>query len=646
MTRDAATPATPLRRSLRSIGHSPLAVAGVLWLALLVVASLFASHLAPYGPLTQNLDQIHAGPGLHHLLGTDSLGRDVLSRLMYGGSSMVLGAVLTTAVAVALGLPAGLGAGYLGGWLDALISWVADLSFALPAVVILVAVSVISPNNLILLTVTLGVIAAGSVIRLIRNSARGVRDASYVDAARVAGVGRRKIIVRHILPTAAAPLVVLATQIMAIAVVLLTTLSYLGLGGSPEQPSWGAMISDASQNISIDPWLLVPTGGVLILTVLALTFVGSTARDAIASVRAVAGAPPPKPGPAVPAAAAPADPASDSNGHRAPLLEIRDLEITFPRAAAIHAVVDGVHLSVAAGTTLGLVGETGCGKTVTALAIPGLLGAGGRTTRGSIRLGGLELTTMSERELDRIRGSRIGFISQEPLAALDPSFTVQSQLGEAARRHDHCDRATARARVRAMLAEVGISDPERVARSFPHQLSGGMAQRVAIALALSGRPELLIADEPTTALDVTVQADILDLLRGLVDQRQMALVLVTHDFGVIADICDRVAVMYAGQIVEEGSVDDVLGHPAHPYTMALLRSRPEFGTVGQDLATIEGTVPLPENWPVGCRFADRCEFAQDRCRSGAIALTTQRSHGVRCIRVEEIAAQVEVGAAR
>jgi peptide/nickel transport system permease protein len=644
VTRDAASPATPLRRSLRAIGHSPLAVAGAVWLALLVIASVFASHLAPYGPLTQNLNEIHAGPGLHHLLGTDSLGRDVLSRLMYGGSAMVLGAVVTTAVAVALGLPAGLAAGYVGGWADALISWVADLSFALPAVVILVAVSVISPNNLILLTVTLGVIAAGSVIRLIRNSARGVRDALFVDAARVGGVRPYRIVARHILPTAAAPLVVLSTQIMAIAVVLLTTLSYLGLGGSPEQPSWGAMIADASQNISIDPWLLVPTGGVLILTVLALTFVGSTARDAIASVRPVAGAIPP---PQLRPPASPTEPPSAANGNQpAPLLVVRDLEITFPRSGAFHAVVDGVDFTLNAGSTLGLVGETGCGKTVTALAIPGLLGAGGRTTRGSIRLGGRELTTMSDRELDRIRGSLIGFISQEPLAALDPSFTVQSQLGEAARRHDHCTRAAARARVRTMLTEVGINDPERVARSFPHQLSGGMAQRVAIALALSGRPELLLADEPTTALDVTVQADILDLLRGLVEERQMAMLFVTHDFGVVADICDRVAVMYAGQIVEDGPVDDVLGHPAHPYTMALLRSRPELGSVDHDLATIDGTVPLPEEWPTGCRFADRCAFARDTCRSGAVALVARRSHGVRCIRSEEIAAEIRIGVGR
>jgi peptide/nickel transport system permease protein len=558
---------------------------------------------------------------------------------MFGGSAMVLGALVTTAVAVALGLPAGLSAGYLGGWVDALISWLADLSFALPAVVILVAVSVISPNNLILLTGTLGVIASGSVIRLIRNSARGVRDASFVDAARVAGVRRDKIIVRHVLPTAAAPLVVLSTQIMAIAVVLLTTLSYLGLGGSPEQPSWGAMISDASQNISIDPWLLVPTGGVLILTVLALTFVGSTARDALGVVQPVDG--PPRPAPASPAELPPN--LGEEQSVSVSLLDVRNLEITFPRAGAFQAVVGGVSFSIEAGSTLGLVGETGCGKTVTALAIPGLLSAGGRATRGSIRLGGRELTTMSDRELNRIRGSRIGFISQEPLAALDPSFTVQSQLSEAVRRHDHCGRATARAQVPAMLTEVGISDPERVARSFPHQLSGGMAQRVAIALALSGRPELLIADEPTTALDVTVQADILDLLRGLVDERQMALLLVTHDFGVIADISDRVAVMYAGQIVEDGPVDDVLGQPRHPYTAALLRSRPEFGSVGHDLATIDGTVPLPEEWPVGCRFADRCAFVQDSCRSSAIPLVTQRSHGVRCTRSDDIAPQIQIG---
>jgi peptide/nickel transport system permease protein len=628
-----SSPQTSLRRIVARLRRSPLALAGCAWLVLLVVASLFASRLAPYGPLAQNLNVIHAGPSLHHLLGADSLGRDVLSRLMFGGSAVILGAVVTTAVAVGLGLPAGLAAGYRGGRVDAVVAWLADLSFALPAVVILIAVSVISPQNIVLLMVCLGVVASGSVIRLVRNCALGVRDATFVDAARVAGVPRRSIVVRHVLPSAIGPLIVLATQVMAVSVLVLTTLSYLGLGGSPEQPSWGAMIADASQHISIDPWLLVPTGCALILTVLSLTFIGSTARDAVVQVVPSGETRSPT------AVARPImDRAAQATGPTTSLLVIRDLEVTFPRSAGPRAVIDGVNLTVEAGSVLGLVGETGCGKTVTALAVPGLLGGGGRITRGSIQLEGLELASMSDRELDRVRGSRVGFISQEPLAALDPTFTVQSQLSEAIRRHGTAGRSEARRQVLSILADVGIENPGSVARRFPHQLSGGMAQRVAIALALTGRPDLLIADEPTTALDVTVQAGILDLLRDLVTTRGMSLLVVTHDLGVVADICDRVAVMYAGQIVEEGLVEDVLGTPVHPYTMALLGSRVELGVAGARLATIGGSVPSPEEWPNGCRFADRCRYAETICRARPVHLVTQDNHGVRCVRSAELTA--------
>ncbi|HEY2214258.1 MAG TPA: dipeptide/oligopeptide/nickel ABC transporter permease/ATP-binding protein [Acidimicrobiales bacterium] len=624
------------RRIPISLRRSPLALAGAVWLILLVVASLLASHVAPYGPLIQNLNEIHSGPTLQHLLGTDSLGRDILSRLMFGGSAMVVGAVLTTIVAVAVGWPAGIAAGYLGGRLDALISWVADLSFALPAIVILVAVSVISPDNLLLLTLCLGVIASGSVVRLVRNSAMGVRDAGYVDAARVAGVPRRTIMFRHVLPTTGAPLIVLSTQIMSVAVVLLTALSYLGLGGSPEQPSWGAMISDASANISTDPWLLVPTGGVLILTVLALTFIGSTVRDALIPDLPEAASLAPRPLVAVTEVTMPVSDGADGSSSKA-LLRVRDLTVAFPRSGGLLPVVDGVSFSLTAGTTVGLVGETGCGKSVTALSIPDLLGSGGRRTGGSVHLGDLELSALSERQWRDVRGNRIGFISQEPLVALDPSFTVQSQLSEVIRRHRSVNRSEANALVQTMLGEVGITEAAAVAARYPHELSGGMAQRVSIALALSGQPELLIADEPTTALDVTVQAGILDLLRDLVARTNMALLLVTHDFGVVADICDRVVVMYAGQVVEEGPVDQVLSHPRHPYTMALLRSRPELGTAGQELATIAGRVPAPEEWPTGCRFAERCPYATTACRVVPVVVTTVDGHGARCIRQKEIA---------
>jgi peptide/nickel transport system permease protein len=279
----------------------------------------------------------------------------------------------------------------------------------------------------------------------------------------------------------------------------------------------------------------------------------------------------------------------------------------------MQPVVDGVSLRIAPGQTLGVVGESGSGKTVTALSVPGLLTAPGQIMAGTVRFRGSLVTQMTERRLRRVRGRGIAYVAQEPMAALDPSFTIGSQLAEALR-HFGTARRAAPARARQLLADVGISDPDRVARCFPHQLSGGMAQRVAIALALTGDPALIIADEPTTALDVTVQAAILDLFRELVGDGRRSLLLVTHDLGVVADICDT-----AGQIVEQGRTAAVLRAPRNPYTAALLASMPAVDGADR-LRTIDGTVPAPGTWPPGCRFADRCHLVRDECRASPIPL--------------------------
>ncbi len=242
-----------------------------------------------------------------------------------------------------------------------------------------------------------------------------------------------------------------------------------------------------------------------------------------------------------------------------------------------------------------------------------------------------------------MRGSRIGYISQEPMVALDPAYSVLSQLMEPLRIHHGFDKAKATERAYELLAAVGIADPAAVGSRFPHQLSGGMAQRVAIAIALTGDPDLLVADEPTTALDVTVQAEILDLLRDLQSKHGMALILVTHDLGVVADICDRAVVMYAGQVIEQGPVDEVFEHPRHPYTKGLLESSPHVehvdtggGHAGSThLPTIPGTVPLPAGWPNGCRFAERCFQSEPRCEEARIPITIGESREVRCLKILE-----------
>jgi len=640
---EAAAPAgaalrQPAATRWRRVLRSPASAASLLWLLGVVVVSAFASALAPYSPIQQSLTALFQGPSARHLLGTDELGRDVLSRLMFGGATLLWGSAEATAIAFALGVPAGLLAGYAGRTPDRVLSWVADLSFALPAFIIVVALAVIYPQNVLILMGALGVISSGGVLRFTRNLTRAVRDELYVDAARVAGLTRRQILTRHILPVITPPLVVQACLGMSVGLIVLASLSFLGLGTNPATPNWGQMIYDASQQITTDPWLMVPGGAALALTVIALNVLGSSVRD-LAPGTGPASRPRPRARRRADLLPDPATPAETASAIG--LLEVRDLSVAFPAGARDRSqpVVDRVSFTVRAGETLGLVGESGCGKTMSVLSIPGLVPAPGIVSGGSISFDGTELARAPRQALRRIRGSRIGYISQDPMAALDPSFTIGSQLREVIRRHSGCSRREARARCERALGEVGIADPAATGRLFPHQVSGGMAQRVAIARALAGTPELLIADEPTTALDVTVQAEILDLLRELKERRNMALIVVTHDLGVVADACDRVVVMYAGQIVEQGSADQVLATPRHPYTVGLLNSMPGGRPAADRLDAIPGAVPAPQDWPSWCRFEPRCPMAADACRAGAVHLV-QAGPGrrTRCVRAAELAA--------
>ncbi len=297
------------------------------------------------------------------------------------------------------------------------------------------------------------------------------------------------------------------------------------------------------------------------------------------------------------------------------LLDVRDLRTWFDSDRGVARAVDGVSFHVDPGETLGLVGESGCGKTVTSLSLLGLVrGPAGRIVEGSsIRLRGEELVGAGEARLRAVRGNEIAMIFQEPAASLNPVFPVGDQIVEALRAHRGLDRREARAEAVRRLEEVGIPDPQRRVDAYPHQLSGGMSQRVMIAMALACGPALLVADEPTTALDVTVQAQILQLLAELKARHGMAVILVTHDLAVVSEVCDRVAVMYAGRIVETGRVEEVFRSPAHPYTRALLDAIPGPGGPDGPLRGISGNVPAATAWPAGCRFRPRCPLAFARC---------------------------------
>jgi peptide/nickel transport system ATP-binding protein len=298
----------------------------------------------------------------------------------------------------------------------------------------------------------------------------------------------------------------------------------------------------------------------------------------------------------------------------APLLELDDLHTFFYTDTGVARAVDGVSFQVAAGETVGVVGESGCGKSVTALSILRLIRAPGRIEPGSaIRFEGRDLLALDEHEMQQVRGNRIAMVFQEPMTALNPVFTVGDQIAEVARIHAGMGRRDAKRKAIEMLRLVGIPAPEQRADEYPHQLSGGMRQRVVIAMALVMNPALVVADEPTTALDVTIQAQILELMADLTRRLGTSILLITHDLGVVAENCSRVIVMYAGEVVEEATTAELFARAHHPYTEGLLGAMPRVGREAERLATIPGTVPPPTAWPAGCRFRDRCPYSWERC---------------------------------
>ncbi len=299
---------------------------------------------------------------------------------------------------------------------------------------------------------------------------------------------------------------------------------------------------------------------------------------------------------------------------RKPILQVKNLKTHFYTEDGVVKAVDGVSFELYEGETLGIVGESGSGKSVTSLSIMRLLDEKGRIVDGEIIFRGKNLLELPESEMRKIRGNEIAMIFQEPMVALNPVYTIGDQIMEAIMLHQGVGEKEARKMAIDLLRKVGIPEPEKRVDQYPHQLSGGMRQRAMIAMALSCRPSVLIADEPTTALDVTIQAQILDLMKELQREYGMALIMITHDMGVIAEMADRVVVMYAGQVVEYGEVHEIFKHPRHPYTYGLLSSIPRLDVEQQKLKSIPGTVPDPLNFPPGCRFHPRCEFAQERCR--------------------------------
>ena len=571
---DAVSPQAPAstqsRAVIRRFLRNPLAVIATILLTLIVLSAVFANWIAPYSASFTKIALVTAPPGGEFLLGGDGAGRDVLSRLIYASRLTLAGSFLTVVVAAGLGVTTGLIAGYFGGWFDQIGGWLANFLIVLPGSIVLVAMFTLIGPNIIFTMVLLGVLIAPNFFRLVRNLVISVRNELYVDAARVSGLSDARIIGRHILSVVRAPIIIMAASVWGIAIVVQAGLEFIGLG-DPMTPTWGSMLLDAYNNIYIGRHLLLPPGIMIGVTVGALILIGNGLRDALngedailVDLRKVARSSAADVVPSAPGA----------------LLEVKELSVGYGgRDGSTKTVVKSVDFAIARGEILGLVGESGSGKTQTALSILRLLPEGGVVTNGGVWLDGKNLASLGDKAMQGIRGKRIGYIPQEPMSNLDPLFRIGSQLCEPLQVVGGLSRQAAEERALALLKRVGIADPQRVFMSYPHQISGGMAQRVLIAGALSCDPDLLIADEPTTALDVTVQAEILDLIRDLQAERNLGVLMVTHNFGVVADLCDRVAVMRAGEIVEIAEVHEIFARPQHEYTKTLRASTLEDAPV-------------------------------------------------------------------
>jgi peptide/nickel transport system permease protein len=414
------------------------------------------------------------------------------------------------------------------------------------------------------------------------------------------------------------------------AILIITMLTFLGLGLDASIVDWGGMLDETRQYQAIYPYAVLPPGLAIIFAVLMFNFAGDGLRDALAGKQRSTASRKQLQArrSAAEVARSPAEaPAADD------IVTVERLTVEFPgEDNAVLEILSNVSFSIRPGETLGLVGESGSGKSMTALALLGLVPRPGQVTAGSIRFGGRDLTAISEAEMNRIRGSDISIIFQDSIGAFSPVHTIGQQLAEPLKMHKGLGDAEAMQRVIELLDLVGVPNAASRVNDYPHQFSGGMAQRAAIAMALSCGPKVLVADEPTTALDVTIQAQVLDLLGDLQKRFNMSVLLITHDLGVVAETCDRVIVMYAGEIVEEGDVMQILTRPRHPYTRALLAATPRNDVRIDRLPTIRGSMPAAWEWPRGCRFAPRCAYALPACSAAPVPFVD----GARCIRVHEL----------
>lgn len=591
-----------------------------------VLVALAVPFLGLQDPVQINVSQRLASPSYSHPLGQDEYGRDVLSRLLWGARVSLAVAFAAAAIACLVGTALGLVGGFLRGLAEILAIRSMDVVLCFPPLLLaLLVVTLLGPGAATLIPV-LALVYLPGFVRVVYAGVLTVRAQDYVEAQRALGAGPLRIMLLTILPNVGGPILVQFSLAVASAVVLETGLSFLGLGVVPPAPSWGLMIGAARATMSQAPLLLLWPCLALSLTILVMNALCDALRDAVDPLGRPRG-----PVRRLLEALAPGDLPESGQA-----VQVRGLTIEIETPSGLVRPVRDVSFDAKGGETLAIVGESGSGKSLTGLAIMGLLPPVARVAAGAAWLDGQEVLRLDESRLRRLRGGPMAMIFQDPLSSLNPVHRIGSQIKEAVLAHQTTSAAAAWKQSVGLLKRVGIPDPVRRASTFPHEMSGGMRQRAMIAMAIANNPHLLIADEPTTALDVTIQAQVLELLADLRRERGMALIFITHSLPVVAEIADRVVVMYAGAVMEQGRADDVFARPLHPYTAALLRSAPrEDGTIPTG---IPGIVPPPAALPPGCVFAPRCVHRLAVCEVAPPPLETAGPGRLtRCIRWREVA---------
>lgn len=611
---------------LKIVAKNRLAAFGGILLLIILTLSILAPILPLKEPnITNTADRFMTPFEEGHILGTDHLGRDLLSRLLWGTQLSLAVGFAAAFIAATFGSILGAIAGFYGQKTDNIIMRFIDMLMAFPYILLALAIVAALGPGLFNALIAVALVNIPFFARNIRGVTVTLANKEFIEAARLSGMSNLRILIVEIFPNLL-PMIVIAMSTTVGWMILETAgLSFLGLGSQPPQADLGSMLGEARSALITNPHTSFVPGIMIFCIVIGINLFGDGVRDALD--------PRLKKGSLI----RPLPQTIYEGGDTQPqpstkLLSVQNLSTQFHVNQDIYQSSNDVSFEIQEGECLGLIGESGSGKSVTALSVTSLVSSPpGVIKKGSVNYKNQNLLALPYEKLRSIRGNKISYIFQDPLTTLHPLHTIGDQLLEALQAHDSklCASESI-SKSKDLLKSVQIPNPDNVWDVYPHQLSGGMRQRVCIAMALINDPELIIADEPTTALDVTVQAQILNILNNLRKERKLSILFISHDFGVISQLCDRVIVMYAGSIVEEGPVKNIMQQAAHPYTSELIKCVPQLGNKEHALHSIPGNPPSLNQLPEGCAFANRCQYKQDQCLKGSVPVSSKDNRSYKC----------------